>query len=269
MSVTLGVVSVKGGVGKTTIAASLATNLVNQYGKKVLLVDANYSAPNLGAHMDILEPEKSIQEALAGKARTESVLHSRYGVDVLPGSFSFQGNFNPLKLKDRLAKLKQAYDFVIVDSAPNVNEELLSAVSASDALLLVSTGDYPTLRCSLKAAQLAQQRGKPVAGIILNKIRDPAFELSLKEIEAATGIPVVAKIPDESFHTRALFTGIPGTLYARQSKFSREISALNAALLGVKEKPSLWRRLLPFNYPKEQVNRQVLKESFYSSIFKE
>ena len=48
MSKTIGLIAIKGGVGKTTISASLASDLVNHYGKKVLLVDANYSAPNLG-----------------------------------------------------------------------------------------------------------------------------------------------------------------------------------------------------------------------------
>ncbi|MFH1290833.1 MAG: ParA family protein, partial [Nanoarchaeota archaeon] len=52
MTKTIGVIAIKGGVGKTTISAALATDLANHYGKKVLLVDANYSAPNLGLHMD-------------------------------------------------------------------------------------------------------------------------------------------------------------------------------------------------------------------------
>ena len=56
MAKTIGIVAIKGGVGKTTIAASLASDLVNSYKKKVLLVDANYSAPNLGLHMDVVEP---------------------------------------------------------------------------------------------------------------------------------------------------------------------------------------------------------------------
>ena len=59
--------AIKGGVGKTTIASSLASDLVNNFGKKVLLVDANYSAPNLGLHMDIVEPGKTIHDVLAGK----------------------------------------------------------------------------------------------------------------------------------------------------------------------------------------------------------
>ena len=54
MNKVIGVISIKGGVGKTAVSASLASALSNLHDKKVLLVDANYSAPNLGLHMDII-----------------------------------------------------------------------------------------------------------------------------------------------------------------------------------------------------------------------
>ena len=47
----LAFVSIKGGVGKTTLALETASTLVNQLGKRVLLVDANFSAPNIGLHL--------------------------------------------------------------------------------------------------------------------------------------------------------------------------------------------------------------------------
>ena len=75
MAKTIGIIAIKGGVGKTTIAASLAADLVNSYKKKVLLVDANFSAPNLGLHMDIVEPKRTVHEVLNGKARIESAIH--------------------------------------------------------------------------------------------------------------------------------------------------------------------------------------------------
>jgi MinD-like ATPase involved in chromosome partitioning or flagellar assembly len=78
MSKTIGVISIKGGVGKTTVSSAIASGLVNHYGKKVLLVDANYSAPNLGLHMDIVEPVKTIHDVLAGKSRTIGAIHNRF-----------------------------------------------------------------------------------------------------------------------------------------------------------------------------------------------
>lgn len=268
MGKTIGIISIKGGVGKTTIAASLAADLANHHKKKVLLVDANYSAPNLGLHMDIVEPQKTIHDILADKARVKSAMHNRFGVDVIPGSYVSIHQFNPLRLKDKIRIVKDDYDFIVLDSSPSLNDEVLSTMLASDHLFVVSTPDYPTLSCSLKAAKLAKQRGKPIAGIILNKIRDPLYELSIKEIEKTAEIPVVARIPDDINNIRALYLRIPTSIYNRRSKFAKEISNLSAAITYTKEKSSLFSFLLP-QLKREQVNRQILKESFYTSRFKQ
>ncbi len=269
MGKTIGVISIKGGVGKTTIASSLAADLVNHHGKKVLLVDANYSAPNLGLHMDIIEPKKTMHDVLSNKCHIKNAIHSRFGVDVIPGSYVYNGKLNYFKLKDKIKSVKDNYDFVIIDSSPSLNEEVLSTMLASDNLFLVTTPDYPTLSCSLRAAKLSKQRGKNIDGIIINKIRDPGFEVSLKEIEESVGIPVVARIHDDKIHIRALFTRIPASIYNRRSKFGKEINKLGSALTGNNEKRSFLGRIFGEGYRKEEVNRQLLKEDFYKSMFKE
>lgn len=267
MGKTIGIIAIKGGVGKTTIASSLASDLVNHHGKKVLLVDANYSAPNLGIHMDILNPEKTIHDVLAGTIRIESAIQNKFGVDVIPGSYSHDKDLNLLKLKDKLKNIKEKYDFVILDTSPSLNEEILSSILASDSLFVVSTPDYPTISCSLKAAKLAKQRGKPIHGIILNKIRDPKFELNLKEIEEGLGIPVVAKIHDDISNVGALFMRIPTSVYHRNSDFAKEIHNFSSALTNKSEKRGFIRKMFFPNFKREEVNRQVLRENFYSNVF--
>ena len=42
-----------------------------------------------------------------------------------------------MKLKSRIASVKDNYDFVIIDSSPAMNEELLSTIMASDNLFVV------------------------------------------------------------------------------------------------------------------------------------
>ena len=103
----IGVISLKGGVGKTTISSSLAADLANHYQKKVLLIDANYSAPNLGLHMDIIEPEKTIHHVLDKKINMKSAIQNKFGVDVIPGSYVYNRNLNHLKLKDKIKSLKK------------------------------------------------------------------------------------------------------------------------------------------------------------------
>ena len=268
MAKTIGIIAIKGGVGKTTVASSLAVDLANTYGKKVLLIDANYSAPNLGMHMGILAPQKTIHDILIGKAKIHNAIHKKFGVDVIPGSFVFEKRINPFKLSDKIKKIKDEYDFVILDSSPSLNEEVLSTMLASDYLFVVTTPDYPTLYCSLRAAKLALQRGKPISGIILNKTSDPRFELSLKEIEEASRIPVVAKVPFDNNCKKALFYKMPIQVYDKKSKFSKEITRLGAALALKKENGFSWKKLLGLDFNREEVNRQFLKDSFYTGVFR-
>ena len=269
MAKIIGIMAVKGGVGKTSISASLAADLVNRLGRKVLLIDANYSAPNLGLHMDIVEPVKTIHDVLSGKADMLHAVHNRFGVDVVPGSFIHNKGLNHFKLKSRINKVKKGYDFVIIDSSPSMSDEILSAMLASDNLFVVTTPDYPTLSCSLKTAKLAKERGIPISGIIINKIRNPRYELDLEEIEKAVEIPVVAKIFDDPTHVEAIFSRIPASVYNKNSKFSREIAKFSDAIAGEKTKTSFLRRLFSVQFGKEEVNRQILREDFYKSLFEE
>ncbi len=265
----IGLLAIKGGVGKTTISAALASDLANHYHKKVLLIDANFSAPNLGLHMDIIEPEKTIHHVLDRKVRIENAIQRKYGVDVIPGDYVYNKPLNYLKLKDRIKRIKNNYDFIILDSSPSLNEEVLSTMLASEALFVVTTPDYPTLSCTLKAAKLAKQRGKPIAGLILNKVKMPKYEISMKEIEESSDIPIVAKIPDDKTAIKSVFTRIPIPIYNKRSKFSKEINRLSSAITHNKEKKPFFRRIFPFRFKREEVNRELLKESFYISLFKD
>ncbi len=267
MTKIIGIVATKGGVGKTTIAASLAADLVNHQKKKVLLVDANYSSPNLGFHMDVINPEKTIHDVIDGKAEIGEAIYNRYGVDVIPGSLSYPKRVNLLKLKDKIDSIKDNYDFVIIDSSPSLNDEMLSTLFASDHLFVVTTPDAPTLSCSLKTAQVAKNRGKNVSGIIVNKIRNPDYELTFDEIQQSTGIPVVARLPDSEALTKSVFTRIPMSVFKRNSAFSKEIGDLSAALVGTKENLPFWRRIVNAGFKKEEVNRQLLRRSFYDNVF--
>ena len=266
---TIGLISIKGGVGKTTLSASLAADLANNHNKKVLLVDANYSAPNLGIHMNVVNPEKTIHDVLVGM-RVKKAIHKRYGVDVIPGSYIYKKDVNVLKLRNKIAKVKDNYDYVIIDSSPSLNDEVLSAILASDNLFVVTTPDYPTLIASMVAAKKARARNKPVSGIIINKIREPSYEIGIEEIEDAIGIPVVAKIPDDKTAVKSLFTRIPISLYNSKSSFARELAKLSSALAGHQEKISFFKKLFgsSFGVEKDAVNRQILKLSFYTPMFK-
>ncbi|MDO8467709.1 MAG: AAA family ATPase [Nanoarchaeota archaeon] len=265
MGKSVGILSLKGGVGKTSTVVALGQALAD-FGKSVLLVDANFSAPNLGMHLNIIDPETTLHHVLE---RTANILDAIYVVGklhVLPASLFGDEVKNPLALKDKLKNLKRKYDYILIDSAPALNEESLAATLASDEAFVVTTPDYPTLSTTIKAIKAAAQRGTKINGLILNKVYGKNFELSLKDIENTAEVPVLAVIPHDKDFTRALSEFKPYPLVKPNSEGTSEFRKLAATMIGVKYKPfSIKEFFTTLTPPKQEINREI----FYRQIFNE
>ncbi len=259
----IGIVSLKGGVGKTSVVASLGDAMAH-FGKKSLLVDGNLSAPNLGLHFNIVEPEITLHHVLARKAGPKDAIHNLERFDVMPASIFNKLDVSPLKLGDKIGYLRKFYDAVIIDSSPALNDETLGVMLASDEILVVTTPDHPTLSNTIKAVKLAVSRGTPISGIILNKVHDKDFEVSVKEVEDTLDLPVMAVIPYDINVLKALseFKSFPS--YRPWSRASEEYKRLAATLIGEKYGDSGFKRFFGWINPKVQdVNRAI----YYNEVF--
>jgi septum site-determining protein MinD len=258
----IGVISIKGGVGKTTTVSNLGAVLANQFGKKVLLVDANFTAPNLGLHLGVVKPQVTMHDVLAGKVNTvDAIYNHEYGFHIIPASLSPK-KVDPLKLKEKIKALKSYYDIILIDSSPNLNDEMLATIAASDELLVVTTPDYPTLSTTLNAVKIAKQRKTPISGLVLNKVRNKKFELSLNDIEYAAETPVVAVLNDNVSILEALQHTKPITMHDDKHDISVEYTKLAAALIGEKHEDkrlfSRIGRMFSGGVPKQEVNREIM-----------
>jgi len=263
MGKTLGVLSIKGGVGKTTATIALG-DAISGFGKKVLLVDANFSMPNLGVHLKIIDPEKTLHNVLNRTANLRESIQKLENFDVLPSSIFTTMKINPFDLKTKIKGLKDKYDFIIIDSSPALNEETLAAMLASDELFIITTPDHPTLSATLKAAKLANQRKIPINGLILNKVHNKNFELSIDDIEKTAEIPVMAVIPYDVNVLKSLSRFEPSTSYKPKSKASIEYKKLAGVLVGEKHKPFGLKNFFKLTPKRQDINREV----FYERVFK-
>ncbi len=265
MGKSIGVVSLKGGVGKTSVVVALGSAIAG-FDKKVLLVDGNLSAPNLGIHFKILDPERSLHHVLDREINAKDAVHSLENVDILPSSLFTDRQVNPLKLKDRMDYLKKKYDYILYDSSPSLNDETLGVILASDSLLVVTTPDHPTLSTTIKAVNLAKERGIPIEGLIINKVHDKKFEIPFNHVEETLEVPVMAVIPYDLNILEALSKFIPSVEYSPRSEASEEYKKLAAALVGEIYKSSKLKSFFRWvNPPKQDINRLVL----YKSVFEE
>lgn len=106
MGRSIGMVSLKGGVGKTSSTLSLGKALAD-LGRKVLLVDANFSAPNLGVHLNLIDPKVTLHDILARKNNLSEAIQKVGNFDVLPSAIFPNIQINPLKLKEILRPIKK------------------------------------------------------------------------------------------------------------------------------------------------------------------
>lgn len=135
----------KGGMGKSTTVVNLARQW-SLAGKKVLVVDLDSQGH---ASLGLLGSEYSTQRhqgvhsLINGQIKkiTESLIHSDFdNLALIPADF----NFNESKLVDDITQLKQhlqqlpqnTYDRVIIDTPPSLSNALLSALAASDWVLI-------------------------------------------------------------------------------------------------------------------------------------
>lgn len=260
---TIGIISIKGGVGKTSCAVNLGAALSSEFNKKTLVVDANYTAPNLGLHLGLVNPEMTLNDIFRKNIHISNAVH-KYNDDlhIVPGSLIGR-KVNVFQLKQKISQIKDNYDVVIIDSSPNLNEEILSTIIASDQLLVVTTPDYPTLSCTIHAIKVAKKKNTPISGLILNKVMNKKFELTIDDIENLCETPVLAALPDDVKMLEALALTKPIVLHKPMSNVSIGYKKLAACLIGQEyEDARLFSRIKEIfrnKMPKDELNRFIFK----------
>ncbi len=264
MGKTIGILSLKGGVGKTSAVLSLGSAIA-EFGRRVLLIDGNFSAPNLGIHLNVIEPESTIHHVLNGDHNIEDAIVNMedFNFDLIPASLIYKSQINPFKLKDKIKLLRDRYDIILIDSSPALNDETLAVMLASDEIFIVTTPDYPTLSMTLKAIKDAKNRGVKINGLILNKVYNKPFELSIGDIERTADTPVMAVIPQDIDVAESVSRFSSPFSYNPQSRGSVEYRKLAGVIIGEKYKPTFFGRLFNGIPKRQDVNREL----FYERVF--
>lgn len=243
----ISVVSVKGGVGKTTTVANLGVLLSNEFGIRCLVLDGDLNLPNLGLHLGIIDPDITLHDVLKDEfSITQAVYIHDSGLHVIPGSVS-EEKVSSQDINRGITQLAHQYQWIIMDTSPSLDENLRNIVSSSDELIIVSSPDFPSVGAILKAIKLADELGVPVRGVVLNRIRRKGYELTLKEIGGVVNVPILALIPEDHKVYEALSERIPVALYDPNSSASREFRRLAAILIGQKEpRRGFFSRIIDF-----------------------
>ena len=229
------VFSCKGGCGTSFIATNLAASIA----APTVLVDLNFEAGDLPQFFG-LNPKYSIADMVARHGNLDerliSVFVTPYSTNLhliaAPKEVDPIDKIKPEQVFEVLQRLRECYDFVVLDPPHIFDAITLAALDQSDDIVLVLTLDLPAIRSAQRALQIFDRVGYPRTKIRLVVNRwSKQIDFDLDEVERILGMSVIASLPsDYQTVVDSINLGTPLVKSNSKSKIAREIDRIAQAL---------------------------------------
>ena len=212
------VFSAKGGCGKTTISTNLGVALADKGRRSVVVVDLDLAFGDVAIALQLF-PSHTIADAVplgerdldfAGLAALLTPHSSGLTTLVAPVEPGAADSI-PASLVARIIEvLRENFDFVVIDTPPAFDDQVLAAFDLSDAVVLLATLDIPALKNlkltleTLELLNYPRDRWK----IVLNR-SDSKVGLSIAEVEKTLRTAITAQIPSSRDVPASINRGVP------------------------------------------------------------
>ncbi len=156
---TLVIANSAGGVGKSTSAHCISV-AASEYGKKVLVIDADPSA-GLTFACGIENPRVSTKEFLSGQFSLDaSTIKSGERFSIIASSSRLLAlDFDQVISQAKLTELLESFDLVIIDTPTGVSRITTYFMAVANLILLPSTTEILSLRGALNSKDYAESAG--------------------------------------------------------------------------------------------------------------
>jgi len=219
----IAVSSGKGGTGKTTSVAAIASCLA-VLGHKTLCIDFDTGLGNLDLALNMTDfTVMDFMDVVAGKMDIRAACSES---PEIPNLFFLSAPLTKQSEEsDRTAiiemfdKIRSSYEYCLIDAPPGIGTGFELAHCNVDMSILVSTGELPSIRDAARAAVALREMGITNIRLLVTRVSVAKFKqlrTTIDDVIDSTGVQLLGIVAEDRNIFRALHDGVPLVLYNRR-----------------------------------------------------
>ena len=206
------ITSGKGGTGKTSLTAGVASCLA-ALGRRVLCIDLDVGLRNLDLVLGL--SDRAVMDFSDVMAYRCSLLSAAVeqpdikGLHLLTAPLTPSG-LEPQRFREVVSEAKDTFDYVFMDSPAGLGTGFQLAMAAADRAIVVSAVDPAALRDAQRA--VTELHDLPELHLVMNRVQPRLIRKLRTSIDNAmdeAGLPLLGVVPEDADVTVSAATGVP------------------------------------------------------------
>ena len=235
------VLSGKGGTGKTSVCAGIATALAAE-GKRVLCIDCDIGLRNLDISLGMSDSGalSFLDVSEGGYSLEQASVHPTYA------TLSFLTapmNRSPEQIdasafSDMLQLARGRFDYIFLDAPAGVDAGFRLAAQPADRCILVTGAGPAAVRDAARVGDLLELMGKHNVRLVVNRVdRDmlSTVRMTIDDVMDNAGLPLLGIVLEDPNVTLAAAFGKPLSLYARRCDAAKAFRRIARRVQGIAE----------------------------------
>ena len=235
------VLSGKGGTGKTSVCAGIATALAAE-GKRVLCIDCDVGLRNLDislgmsdcgalSFLDISEGGYPLERA------ARHPLYENLAFLTAPMNRPVE-KIDPMAFGDMLQHARDSFDYIFLDAPAGVDAGFRLVSQVADRFLLVTGAGPAAVRDAARVGDILDLMGKTQVRLVVNRVQREMLKtvrLTIDDVMDTAGLPLIGVVLEDPNVTLAASFGQPLLKYAKRCDAAKAYRRIAKRIQGVSE----------------------------------
>ena len=236
----IAVLSGKGGTGKTSVCAGVASAIA-QSGDRVLCIDCDVGLRNLDIALGLSDMGSLsfLEVCQGGYSLADATRHPIYPeLHFLTAPVNCSANaVDPSDFAELLEQARGQYDYVFLDAPAGIEAGFALAARFADRVILVTGADPAAVRDASRTAEVLEQMGQNNVRLIVNRVHKKmvdAMKLTVDDVMDNAGLPLLGIVPEDpnvvlsaTFHQPLLKYSRKGAAAAACRRIAQRIQGLS------------------------------------------